>query len=190
MFKWLKLFFVLLVFLVILASIGGYVLYRHYESQLPDISRLKQVKYQLPLRVYTQDEKLLSQFGDRKRVTVSLNEIPESLINAFLAAEDDRFYQHPGVDYQGLLRAVISYIRTGQKKQGGSTITMQVARNYLLSNEKTFERKFKEILLSLKIDNQFSKQEILELYLNKIYLGHHAYGIGAAAYIYFGKKSC
>jgi penicillin-binding protein 1A len=188
MFKWLKLFFVLLVFLVILASISGYVLYRHYESRLPDISRLKQVKYQLPLRVYTQDEKLLSQFGDQKRVTVTFNEIPESLINAFLAAEDDRFYQHPGVDYQGLLRAVISYIRTGQKKQGGSTITMQVARNYLLSNEKTFERKFKEILLSLKIDSQFSKQEILELYLNKIYLGHHAYGIGAAAYIYFGKK--
>jgi penicillin-binding protein 1A len=188
MFKWLKLTFFLLVILAILASISGYVLYRHYASELPDISRLKQVKYQLPLRVYTQDRKLLSQFGDQKRVTVAFDEIPESLINAFLAAEDDRFYEHPGVDYQGLLRAGISYIRTGRKKQGGSTITMQVARNYLLSNEKTFERKLKEIILSLKIDKQFSKQQILELYLNKIYLGHHAYGIGAAAYIYFGKK--
>ncbi|MEE9425411.1 MAG: penicillin-binding protein 1A [Methylococcales bacterium] len=188
MFKWLKLTFFLLVILAILASICGYVLYRHYASELPDISRLKQVKYQLPLRVYTQDGKLLSQFGDQKRVTVAFDETPESLINAFLAAEDDRFYEHPGVDYQGLLRAGISYIRTGRKKQGGSTITMQVARNYLLTNEKTFERKIKEIILSLKIDKQFSKQQILELYLNKIYLGHHAYGIGAAAYIYFGKK--
>ncbi|MEE9412839.1 MAG: penicillin-binding protein 1A [Methylococcales bacterium] len=188
MFKLLKLSLVLLVILVILASISGYALYHHYASELPDINDLKQVKYQLPLRVYTEDGKLISQFGDQKRVTVVLNETPESLVNAFLAAEDDRFYEHPGVDYQGLLRAGISYLRTGQKKQGGSTITMQVARNYLLSNEKTFERKIKEIILSLKIDKQFSKQQILELYLNKIYLGHHAYGIGAAAYIYFGKK--
>ncbi len=188
MFKWLKLIVFLLVIVAILASISAYALYRHYEPQLPDVSSLKQVEYKLPLRVYTQDGELLSQFGDQKRVPISLNDTSENLAHAFLAAEDDRFYLHPGVDYQGLIRAAIVYIRTGQKKQGGSTITMQVARNYLLTRERTFERKIKEIILSLKIDHQFSKQQILELYLNKIYLGHHAYGIGAAAYIYFGKK--
>ncbi len=186
--KWLKLIFFLSVIAIVIAGISCYLLYRHYEPQLPDISELQDVEYKLPLRVYTQDGKLLSQFGDQKRVPVSIDEIPANLINAFLAAEDDRFYQHPGVDYQGLLRAAIVFAKTGKKKQGGSTITMQVARNYLLSNERTFERKIKEIILSLKIDQQFSKQEILELYLNKIYLGHHAYGIGAAAYVYFGKK--
>ncbi|HFD11346.1 MAG TPA: penicillin-binding protein 1A [Crenotrichaceae bacterium] len=188
MLKWLKAIALLIILGILIAGLGAYLLYRYYEPELPDINSLKQVEYKLPLRVYTQDGKLLSQFGDQKRVPVSLDDTPENLINAFLAAEDDRFYEHPGVDYQGLLRAVIVYLKTGQKKQGGSTITMQVARNYLLSSERTFERKLKEIILSLKIDKQFSKQEILELYLNKIYLGHHAYGIGAASYIYFGKK--
>ncbi len=188
MFKWLKLVFFLFFFATVIAAGGVYFLYRHYEPQLPNISRLKDVEYKLPLRVYTDDEKLLSQFGDQKRIPVSLNDASENLINAFLAAEDDRFYEHPGVDYQGLLRAAIVFVKTGKKKQGGSTITMQVARNYLLSNERTFDRKIKEIILSLKIDQQFSKAEILELYLNKIYLGHHAYGVGAAAYIYFGKN--
>ncbi len=188
MFKWLKLLFFLIVLAVICIGLGTFFLYRHYYPQLPDVTKLSDVEYQLPLRIYSSEGELLSQFGDQKRIPVSISDIPVDLIHAFLAAEDDRFYQHPGVDYQGLLRAALVFARTGKKKQGGSTITMQVARNYLLSSERTFDRKIKEIFLSLEIDKNFSKQEILELYLNKIYLGHHAYGIGAAAYTYFGKQ--
>lgn len=128
----------------------------------------------------------MAQFGEKKRTPVAISETPHQLVNAFVSAEDDRFYEHPGVDYHGLIRAAIQLAISGKKKQGGSTITMQVARNFFLTKEKTFTRKFKEIFLALKIENELSKDEILELYLNKIYLGHRSYGIGAAAQTYYG----
>ncbi len=167
--------------LVILAAA-----YLYIAPQLPPIERLKEVQLQVPLRVYTADGELIAEFGEQRRAPVRYAELPRPIIDAFLATEDDRFFQHPGVDYHGLVRAAVKLISTGQKRQGGSTITMQVARNFFLSSEKTYLRKLKEILLALKIERYLSKQEILELYLNKIYFGHRAYGIAAAAQVYYG----
>lgn len=129
----------------------------------------------------------MAEFGEKRRIPLEYEQIPAQLIHAFLAAEDDRFYQHPGVDYQGIIRAVYSLLTTGEKSQGGSTITMQVARNFFLSNEKTYLRKLNEIILSLEMEQILTKEEILTLYLNKIYLGKRAYGIGAAANVYYGR---
>ena len=160
--------------------------YLYITPQLPPIERLKEVQLQVPLRVYTSDGGLIAEFGEQRRAPVHYADLPQAIIDAILATEDDRFFQHPGVDYHGLVRAAVKLISTGQKSQGGSTITMQVARNFFLSSEKTYLRKFKEIFLALKIERYLSKQEILELYLNKIYFGHRAYGIAAAAQVYYG----
>ncbi|MCF6262182.1 MAG: PBP1A family penicillin-binding protein [Xanthomonadales bacterium] len=127
-------------------------------------------------------------FGERRRIPVKYEELPKNLINAFIAGEDARFFVHPGIDYQGLTRAAFQLIRTGEKTQGGSTITQQLARNFYLSSEKTYLRKIREIFLAIKIENAFTKEEILTLYLNKIFLGHRAYGVGAAAEVYYGKS--
>lgn len=161
-------------------------LYAYTAPELPSVQMLREVQLQVPLRVYSRDQLLIAEFGEKRRVPVSIDQVPELAIKAFLAAEDDRFFSHPGVDYQGLLRAGVELLRTGEKRQGGSTITMQVARNFFLSREKTYLRKLTEILLALKIERELSKNEILELYLNKIYLGQRAYGIGAAAQVYYG----
>ena len=165
--------------------IGG--MYWHLEPQLPSVDALGEIRLQVPLRVYSSDGALLSEFGEKRRVPLELKQIPDSMIKAVLASEDDRFYEHPGVDWQGLLRAVAHLVRTGEKGPGGSTITMQVARNFFLGREKTYLRKLNEILLALKIERELSKDEILELYINKIFLGHRAYGVGAAAQVYYGK---
>jgi penicillin-binding protein 1A len=170
-----------------IAVTGAYLFYQRIASDLPDISQLREVKLQVPLAVYSEDEQLIAQFGKKKRIPISGNRIPKKLAEAFIAAEDHRFFSHPGIDYKGLIRASVQLIRTGEKRQGGSTITMQVARNFFLSPEKTYLRKIKEIILALEIESQLTKQQILSLYLNKIYLGHRAYGIGAAAQIYYGK---
>ena len=146
------------------------------------------MQFQVPLKVFTRDHELIAEFGEKRRSPVAYSDIPEKVIQAFLAAEDDRFFEHPGVDYQGIIRAGTQLIKTGKKTQGGSTITMQVARNFFLTKEKTYERKIKEILLALKIEQSLTKKEILELYLNKIYLGKRAYGVGAAAEVYYGTK--
>ncbi|MGD2117686.1 MAG: penicillin-binding protein 1A [Chromatiales bacterium] len=130
---------------------------------------------------------MISEYGEKRRIPLTFNDFPVRLRQAFLAAEDDRFYEHPGVDYQGLMRAAVQLALTGKKKQGGSTITMQVARNFFLSKKKTYLRKINEIFLALKIDRELSKEDVLTLYLNKIYLGHRAYGVGAAAQVYYGK---
>lgn len=129
----------------------------------------------------------MAEFGEKRRIPVEYQDIPQSMIQAFLASEDDRFYQHPGVDYQGIIRAAFALLTTGSKTQGGSTITMQVARNFFLSNEKTYLRKLNEIILALEMEQVLSKEEILTLYLNKIYLGNRAYGVGAAANVYYGR---
>jgi penicillin-binding protein 1A len=153
---------------------------------LPEIDTLRDVRLQVPLRIYSHDGSLISEYGEKRRTPIGIKDVPPTLISAFLAAEDDRFYEHPGVDWQGILRAVVNLIKTGEKSQGGSTITMQVARNFFLSREKSYIRKINEIFLSFKIENELSKDEILELYLNKIYLGQRAYGVAAAAQVYYG----
>ena len=189
--KWLlklfKLFFYLAIagITVAVIAIGG--VYLHFKSDLPSIENLKQVQLQVPLRVYSADNKLTAQFGEKRRLPVSYSELPPSLIQAFLAAEDHYFFSHPGIDPIGLARAAISLAATGERRQGGSTITMQVARNFYLSRKRTYTRKIREIFLALHIEQALSKEEILELYLNKIYLGHRAYGVGAAAQVYYGK---
>lgn len=164
------------------------LLFLYLESQLPNVESLKNVQLQVPLKIYTKDGLLIQEYGETKRIPVSYNEIPPLLVKAVLATEDQRFFEHPGVDVLGLGRAMLRMIQTGTKSQGGSTITMQVARNFFLNRKKTFLRKFNEILLAIKIDRELSKEKILELYLNKIYLGNRAYGIGAAAQTYYGKN--
>lgn len=163
------------------------LLYIYVESELPNIDSLKTVKLQVPLRIYSKDGLLMQEYGEKRRIPLTYEEIPQTLVRALLATEDQRFFDHPGVDVFGLARATVRMIQTGTKSQGGSTITMQVARNFFLNRKKTFLRKFNEIMLAIKIDRELSKEKILELYLNKIYLGNRAYGVGAAAQIYYGK---
>jgi len=163
------------------------MVYLYLESQLPDVEALKTVQLQVPLRIYTQEGLLIEEYGEKRRIPVTYDKIPPLLVHAVLVTEDQRFFEHSGVDVFGLGRAAVRMIQTGTKSQGGSTITMQVARNFFLSRKKTFLRKFNEILLAIKIDRELSKEKILELYLNKIYLGNRAYGVGAAAKIYYGK---
>lgn len=155
--------------------------------QAPNIKQLQDVHFQKPLRVFTQDNKLMAEFGDIKRIPVTLNQVPDLLIKATLATEDKRFYSHGGVDFFGLLRAAKVLFATGKKEEGGSTITMQVARNFFLTRQKTYTRKIKEILLAIRIDDELGKDKILELYFNKVFYGNRAYGIAAAAQVYYGK---
>lgn len=162
-------------------------LYLYLESELPEVDSLNTVRLQVPLRIYTQDGKLIQEYGEKRRIPVTYEEIPKTLVYALIATEDQRFFEHAGVDVFGLGRATLRMIKTGTKSQGGSTITMQVARNFFLSRKKTFLRKFNEILLAIKIDRELSKEKILELYFNRVYLGNRAYGVGAAANIYYGK---
>lgn len=184
LFKWLTLLFLAFLSTFLLAS---YFFITELDKELPDIAQLQNVQYQMPLSIYSQDNLLIEQFGEKRRIPLTIEHVPEKQIKAFIAAEDDRFYKHIGVDFKGLLRAGTQLALTGKKRQGGSTITMQVARNFLLSNEKTYLRKLKEILLALKIERQYSKNQILDLYLNKIYMGQRAYGVAAAAQTYYGK---
>lgn len=187
----LKLLFKSIFYLVVLVAflaLGAWgVAYHVYSEELPDVNALRDTQYQVPLRVYDRHGGLIAEFGEKRRIPISIDQVPELVEKAFLAAEDDRFYQHPGVDLQGLFRAGWELLRTGHKGQGGSTITMQVARNFFLSSEKTYSRKFREILLAVKIERELTKRQILELYLNKIYLGNRAYGVAAAASIYYNK---
>ncbi len=149
---------------------------------------LKDVQLQTPMQVFTKDGLLINQFGEKRRIPVTIDEIPQTLINAFLATEDNRFYDHIGIDPIGIVRSAVVLISTGEKKQGASTITMQLARNFFLTREKAYIRKVKEIFIALHIEGVLTKDEILELYLNKIELGNRAFGIGAAAQVYYGKE--
>jgi len=161
--------------------------YLYLTPTLPIASQLKTTQLQTPLRIYSSDKKSIAEFGEKRRTPIDINTAPELLINAFIAAEDNRFFEHNGIDIKGLARAATQLFTSGKIKSGGSTITMQVAKNFFLSREKTFIRKFNEIFLALKIEQSLSKNEILELYFNKIYLGNRAYGIHAAAQVYYGK---
>ena len=168
----------------LLATAG---LYLYVKPSLPDVQNLREVKLQQPMRVLTRDGKLITQFGEKRRIPITYDELPQDLIHAFIAAEDDRFFVHPGVDYRGLLRAVWVLGTTGEKRVGGSTITMQVAREFFLTRKKDYMRKVREIFLALKIEQEMSKEEIITLFLNKTFLGHRAYGVSAAARVYYGK---
>ncbi len=161
--------------------------YLYLRPNLPDVDQLLDVKLQTPLRVYSKDNRLIAEFGEKRRAPVTIEQIPTIQLQAFMAAEDSRFYDHFGVDIKGLVRAAIELISTGEIQSGGSTITMQVAKNYFLSRDRTFIRKFNEILLALQIERELNKEQIFELYLNKIYLGNRAYGIAAAAQVYYDK---
>ncbi len=154
---------------------------------LPSLESLTDYRPKIPLRVYSVDGQLIGEFGEERRAVVKLEQVPKSLVDAIVAAEDERFYQHGGVDYVGVARAALSNFTSGGVRQGASTITMQVARNFFLSKEKTLTRKFNEMLLAFKIESSLSKQQILELYINQIYLGQRAYGFASAAQIYYGK---
>ncbi len=185
-FRWFLVFFIASSVLGV-SAIG--IIYLILEPDLPDVETLRDIQLQVPLRVFSSDGKLLGIFGEKRRIPVTIDEIPAQLINAFIAGEDARYYEHPGVDYQGISRAAWSLLTTGEKTIGGSTITQQLARNFFLTSEKTFTRKFKEIFLALKIEQQLDKNLILELYLNKIFLGYRAYGVGAASEVYYGKST-
>ncbi len=171
----------------ILIVLGTYI---YLLPEMPDIEDLRDVHFQVPLRIYTKDEKLIAEYGEKRRTPVEFEDIPDAFIKALLAAEDQSFFEHSGVDYKGLTRAVKLMVQNkgSIKGGGGSTITMQLTRALFLTKERKFKRKFKEIFLSYKIENELSKQEILELYCNQIYLGKRAYGIQAAANVYYNKN--
>ncbi|MDP2227383.1 MAG: penicillin-binding protein 1A [Moraxellaceae bacterium] len=170
----------------LLLTLAG--LYLYLAPRLPDVETLKEVRFETPLQVLSRDGRLIAEFGEKHTAPLRYEQIPPLLIKAILAAEDDRFFEHEGINAKGLARAFVDIARTGSIQSGGSTITMQVAKNYFLSSERTFSRKFTEILLAKDIEDTLSKEEILSLYINKIFLGHRAYGIGAAAMVYYGKK--
>ncbi|MFA7400805.1 MAG: transglycosylase domain-containing protein, partial [Sideroxydans sp.] len=154
---------------------------------LPSLEALTDYRPKMPLRVFSAEGILIGEFGEERRELVKIEQVPDLMKKAILAAEDDRFYEHGGVDYIGVLRATYSNFTSGGVKQGASTITMQVARNFFLSKEKTMSRKFNEMLLAFKIEHNLTKDEILQLYINHIYLGQRAYGFGAAAQAYYSK---
>jgi penicillin-binding protein 1A len=167
---------------------GVFYIYAVLAPSLPSIGHLEDTQYQVPLRIYDRNEVLLAEFGEHRRIPVRFEKIPRYLIDAVVSVEDDQFWNHPGVDVYALMAAVYEVVTTGRKTRGGSTITMQVARNFFLSPEQTYTRKFNEILLALKIEKELDKEKIIELYLNKIFLGHRAYGISAASQVYYDKK--
>ncbi len=162
-------------------------IYFYIKPDLPSVTVLKDVRLQTPMQIYTKDGKLISQYGVKRRIPVKLEDVPQELIDAILATEDSRFYEHHGIDPIGIVRAAVSLVLTGEKRQGASTLTMQLARGFFLTREKTYIRKVKEIFIALHMEQELTKQEILELYLNKIELGHRAFGFGAAAQVYYGK---
>ena len=184
--RWLLPVLAALTLLMLPAILLGLAVMLAYPA-LPSLEALTDYRPKIPLRVYSAEGVLLSEFGEERRALVKISEVPDVMKKAILAAEDDRFYEHGGVDYMGVLRAALSNFTSGGAKQGASTITMQVARNFFLSKEKTMTRKFNEMLLAFKIEHNLSKDEILQLYLNQIYLGQRAYGFAAAAQIYLGK---
>ena len=174
---------------LILALTAG-ALYWHFSRDLPPVEQLRQVHFQVPLRIYTREGDLIGSFGEQRRIPVAVSDMPQAMRDAMLASEDARFFEHPGVDWQGISRAVINVLTSGDRSIGGSTITQQLARNLFTEEvgfEKTYTRKAREALLALKIERELDKRKILELYMNKIYLGNRAYGVGAAAQVYYGK---
>jgi penicillin-binding protein 1A len=187
--KYLKIFFIICISSLLLGigTVAG--LYVYFKDELPSVELLRDVELQTPMRIYTKDGLLISQYGVKRRIPVSLDEVPETLVQAIIATEDSRFYDHIGVDPIGVMRAVLNLVTTGEKGQGASTLTMQLARGFFgLTRKKEYSRKVKEVFIALKMEQELTKDEILELYLNKVELGHRAFGVGAAAQVYYGKS--
>lgn len=183
---WIPAFIALAILAAIVTLLIGYAAIVAYPK-LPSLEALTSYQPKIPLQIYSVEGELIGEFGDEKRIFLRIDQTPDLLRKAIIAAEDERFYEHGGVDYIGVLRAAMSNFAAASARQGASTITMQVARNFFLSTEKTFDRKFNEALLAFKIERSLGKDEILQLYINQIYLGQRAYGFGAAAQVYFGK---
>ena len=178
-------FLLVVILLPIQITLG---IYLYFAPEIPSSSEVASVELQVPLKIFTKDGKLIGEFGEIHRTKLKFEEIPDTFVKAFLAAEDSDYFNHTGVDILSLVRAAYQFLRAGEIVSGGGTITMQVARNYVLTKERTFERKLKEIFTALKIDFSFTKEEIFELYVNQIFLGNRAYGIKAAAEIYYDKN--
>jgi penicillin-binding protein 1A len=184
---WIKRTLVAVVFLGLLGALAAGVVIYQFMPTLPSIASIRDIPLKVPLRVFTVDGQLIGEYGDYRRTPTNIEDVPQLMIDAILAAEDDSFYEHHGVDIRGVVRALVANLRSGGHGQGASTITMQVARNYFLTREKTYTRKIKEMLLSFKLEQALTKDEILELYVNKIFLGHRSYGFQAAALFYYDK---
>src|SRR5271154_730454 len=179
---------VTLVGVIVLIAFGNVCAYVYLRPALPDVDSLREVQLQVPLRVYTRDGRLIAAIGEQRRIPVRYDQLPPKLIQAFLATEDDRFFRHHGVDFQGILRAAVADLRARGIRQGASTITMQVARDMFLTPRRDMKRKMSEIYISFLMEEEFTKEEIFSLYMNKIFLGQRAYGVAAAAEVYFGKS--
>lgn len=169
------------------AIIGAIGVWAYFAPQLPTTDEISRIELHQPMQVLSQEGDLIAEYGLKRRMPVGIDDVPEQVRQAFVSAEDDRFYSHPGVDWQGLLRAVYVLVTTGEKSQGGSTITMQVARNLFLDKSKRYSRKIKEILLALRLERELNKGRILELYVNTIFFGNRAWGVASAAQIYYDK---
>jgi penicillin-binding protein 1A len=171
--------------LITFANVCAYV---YLKPALPDVGSLRDIQLQVPLRVYTRDGKLIASIGEQRRIPVRYEQLPKKLVQAFLATEDDRFFRHHGVDWQGILRAAVANLKAGGIRQGASTITMQVSRDMFLTPRRDMKRKMSEVYISLLMETELTKEQIFSLYVNKIFLGQRAYGVGAAAEVYFGKS--
>jgi penicillin-binding protein 1A len=167
------------------AVIGAYY---YVTPGLPPAETIREIPLQIPLRIFSRDGRLIAEFGERRRILVTFEELPAQVVHAFIAAEDRRFFEHPGIDYQAILRAALTMIATGEISSGGSTLTQQLARDYFLTRERRFTRKLREAFLAYKIEQEFSKEEIFALFVNKMFFGQRAYGVAAAARVYFGKE--
>lgn len=170
------------------AALIGVGLYVYLKPGLPSVADLRDLRMQVPLRIYTRDGKLMATIGEQRRIPVSYDQVPPKLIQAFLATEDDRFFEHPGVDWRGIARAAVDDVKAGGLREGASTITQQLSRDLFLSPKRDLKRKLSEMIISLMLETHFTKQEIFSLYLNTIFMGERAYGVEAAAQVYFGKS--
>ena len=162
--------------------------YYYVAPSLPPAETIREIPLQIPLRIFSRDGRLIEEVGERRRILVTYEDLPPFIVHAFVAAEDGRYFEHPGIDYLGIMRATAMMLRTGEISGGGSTITQQLARDYFLTREQLFTRKLREAFLAYKIEQEFSKEEIMALFLNKMFFGQRAYGVAAAAQVYFGKN--
>ena len=182
--KLIRLFAIL--FLLVVMSVTSLNIY--IDSKLPNEQTIKDIELQIPLKIYSSDRKLIGEFGEQRRTALKFDDIPPHYINAVLAAEDDNFFFHSGVSYSGLIRSMYRLLLSGRIQGGGSTITMQVAGNYLTSRDVSLYRKVKDIFLAYRLENSYTKKEIFEFYVNRIFFGNRAYGIAAASEVYYGKS--
>ncbi len=179
---------IVMIGMLAMATLVGVGLYVYLKPGLPTVADLRDIRMQLPLRIFTRDGKLMATIGDQRRIPVSYDQVPPKLIQAFLATEDDRFFEHPGVDWRGIARATVDDVKAGGLREGASTITQQLSRDLFLSPKRDLKRKLSEMVISLMLETHFTKKEIFALYLNAIFMGERAYGVEAAAQVYFGKS--